>query len=84
MGRFPAQVALNWVRQQAPVIPIIGARTVEQVKQNLACLEFTLDADQVERLNKISQVELGFPHDFLNSEVPRSFLYGGMEDKIDF
>jgi aryl-alcohol dehydrogenase-like predicted oxidoreductase len=83
MGRLPAQVALNWVRQQAPVIPIIGARTAEQMKQNLACLEFTLDADQVERLNKISQVELGFPHDFLNSEVPRSFLYGGMEDKID-
>ena len=84
IGQFPAQVALNWVRQQSPVIPIIGARTAEQIMQNLACLEFTLDADQMARLNKISQVELGFPHDFLNSEVPRSFLYGGMENKIDF
>ena len=84
IGRFPAQVALNWVRQQSQVIPIIGARTAEQMQQNLACLEFTLDADQIERLNKISQVELGFPHDFLNSEVPCSFLYGGMKDKIDF
>jgi aryl-alcohol dehydrogenase-like predicted oxidoreductase len=84
IGKHPAQVALNWVRQQPRVIPIIGARTVEQVKQNIACLEFTLKADQIERLNKISKVELGFPHDFLNSEVPRSFLYGGMADKIDF
>ncbi len=83
IGKHPAQVALNWVRQQPRVVPIIGARTVEQVKQNLDCLAFTLDADQLERLDKISQVEMGFPHDFLSSEVPRSFLYGGMVDQID-
>ena len=84
IGKHPAQVALNWVRQQPRVIPIIGARTAEQVKQNLDCLAFKLDAEQMERLNKISKVELGFPHDFLKSEVPRSFLYGGMAEQIDF
>jgi aryl-alcohol dehydrogenase-like predicted oxidoreductase len=84
IGCRPAQVALNWTRQQGQIIPIIGARTAEQVKQNLACLEFNLETDQLTRLNKISQIELGFPHDFLNSEMPRSFLYGGMEDRIDF
>jgi len=84
IGQHPAQVALNWVRQQTGIIPIIGARTADQIKQNLACLEFTLNRNQLERLNKISQVALGFPHDFLNSEVPRSFLYGGMADQIDF
>ena len=84
IGRLPAQVALNWVRQQPQVLPIIGARSLEQVKQNLACLEFALDADQMERLNKISQIELGFPHDFLRGEIPRGFLYGGMGDQIDF
>jgi aryl-alcohol dehydrogenase-like predicted oxidoreductase len=84
LGQQPAQVALNWVRQQTGIIPIIGARTADQVKQNLACLDFTLNRNQLERLNKISQVALGFPHDFLTSEVPRSFLYGGMADQIDF
>jgi aryl-alcohol dehydrogenase-like predicted oxidoreductase len=84
IGRLPAQVALNWVRQQPQVLPIIGARSHEQVKQNLACLEFTLDTDQIERLNKISQIDLGFPHDFLKSETPRGFLYGGMAEQIDF
>jgi aryl-alcohol dehydrogenase-like predicted oxidoreductase len=83
IGKHPAQVALNWVRQQPQVIPILGARTVEQAQQNLACLTFTLNDDQMERLNKISKVEMGFPHDFLSSEVPRSFLYGGMVDQID-
>ena len=56
---------------------------MEQVKQNMDCLAFTLDTDQMERLDKISKVEMGFPHDFLSSEVPRSFLYGGMADQID-
>lgn len=84
IGKSPAQVALNWVRRQDQVLPILGARTAEQIKQNLACLDFTLDDAQMERLDKISQVSLGFPHDFLASEVPRSFMYGGMADKIDF
>jgi len=83
IGTHPAQVALNWIRQQPRIIPIIGARTVEQIEQNLACLTFTLNADQLERLNKISKVAMGFPHDFLSSEVPHSFLYGGMADQID-
>lgn len=84
IGKHPAQVALNWIRQQEQVIPILGARTLDQINQNLACLDFSLDAAQMERLNKISQVVLGFPHDFLNSEVPRSLMYGGMRDQIDF
>ena len=84
IGESPAQVALNWVRRQPQVIPILGARTAEQMKQNLACLTFALGDEQMERLNKISQIPLGFPHDFLTSEVPRNLMYGGMEEQIDF
>jgi len=84
IGKSPAQVALNWVRRQPQVIPILGARTAEQMKQNLACLTFALGDEQMERLNKISQIPLGFPHDFLTSEVPRNLMYGGMEEQIDF
>ena len=47
------------------------------------CLDFNLEDAQIERLNKVSQIELGFPHDFLTSEVPRNFLYGGLFDRID-
>jgi aryl-alcohol dehydrogenase-like predicted oxidoreductase len=36
-GHSPAQVALAWLRQRPqPVIPIIGARKLAQVKDNLA------------------------------------------------
>ncbi len=83
IGKPPSQVALNWLRQRDGVLPIVGARTLDQFRENCGCLEFSLEADQIERLNKVSQIELGFPHDFLTSEIPRNFLYGGFYDQID-
>ncbi len=83
LGKSSSQVALNWVRQRGGVLPIIGARTLDQFRENCDCLDFRLEDDQIERLNKVSQIELGFPHDFLTSEVPRNFLYGGLFDRID-
>ena len=85
LGCSAAQVALNWVRQQnimSPaginkIIPIIGARKETQIKDNLACLEFELTSEQMQRLNEVSKIELGFPHDFLNSEMIKDIIYGG-------
>lgn len=82
IGCSSAQVALSWLRQQE-VIPIIGARKVAQVKDNLDCINFSLSPEQTEKLNSISSIELGFPHDFFNQEMPRQFVYGGMFDSID-
>ena len=66
IGRTPAQVALTWVRQGPGVIvPLVGAKTLEQLDDNLGCLEFSLEAEQRARLDEVSQIELGFPHDFL-------------------
>jgi aryl-alcohol dehydrogenase-like predicted oxidoreductase len=85
VGCSAAQVALNWVRQQnimSPtgknkIIPIIGARKETQIKDNLACLESELTTEQMQRLNEVSKIELGFPHDFLNSEMIKDIIYGG-------
>jgi Aldo/keto reductase family len=63
--------------QKNKIIPIIGSRKEFQVKDNLACLEFVLSDDQMQRLNEISKIELGFPHDFLNSEMIKDIIYGG-------
>jgi aryl-alcohol dehydrogenase-like predicted oxidoreductase len=84
MGRTPSQVSLNWVRQQPGVIiPILDARTVPQVQDNLGCLEFTLAEEQIQQLNAVSKIELGFPHDFLASDGIRDVVYGGMFSKIE-
>lgn len=86
IGRTPSQVALNWIRQQKArgvIIPIIGARTETQIKDNLACLEFNLTADQMKRLDEISKIQLGFPHDLLDSEFGKMMAYGNKFSFID-
>ena len=84
--KTPSQVALNWIRQQlkdkAVMIPIIGARTEAQIKDNLGCLDFELTSDQLKRLEEKSKIQLGFPHDFM-SEAARVFLYGNTFSLID-
>ena len=84
VGRSPAQVALAWLRQRpVPVIPIVGARRLEQFRDNLACLDLQLNTSQVERLDTVSQIELGFPHDFYGRDLVKGMVYGGLWDKID-
>jgi aryl-alcohol dehydrogenase-like predicted oxidoreductase len=71
IGESPSQVAINWVRQQAfdnggVIVPILGARNVAHLRDNIECLEFTLDRGQMDRLTAVSQIDMGFPQDFLN------------------
>ncbi len=84
IGHTPSQVALAWLRAQpGVVIPIIGSRRVSQFKDNLACLDVTLTPEHLQRLNEVSQIDLGFPHDFLSNDVIRDRLYGGTFNSID-
>jgi aryl-alcohol dehydrogenase-like predicted oxidoreductase len=83
-GRSPAQVALAWLRHRAhPVIPIIGARKLPQVKDNMASIDVKLAPAQVDRLDAVSKIELGFPHDMYTKAMVRSLTSGGMRDLID-
>jgi len=85
IGRSPAQVALNWLRQRPqPIIPILGARTLQQLQDNLGCLDFTLSEEHLARLDEASAVDLGFPHRFLQGETVRQFAFGGALEKIDY
>lgn len=79
--RSPAQVALNWLRAKGS-IPIIGARKLEQLQDNLACVEWELTPEQIAYLDAASAIELGFPHDFLEKDGPRHFFRGATESKI--
>ena len=85
--RTPSQVALNWIRQSKKIvrnkiIPIIGAKDLLQINDNLACMEFVLSDDHIQRLNEVSKIELGFPHDFLSSDSIRNIIYGGTYSSI--
>lgn len=83
LGRSMAQVALAWLRfRSVPVIPIIGARKVSQLQDNLASLDLELSAEQLTSLDEASRVELGFPYDLYNTVMLRSMAYGGMRDRL--
>jgi aryl-alcohol dehydrogenase-like predicted oxidoreductase len=77
IGRTPSQVAINWVRQRPyRMIPILGARTEKQLKDNLGCLDFELTEEQVNCLNEASPIDLGFPHSFLGSDHVQGLIFG--------
>ena len=82
-GRTASQVALAWVRQQpfGVIVPIVGAKTVTQLRDNLGCLDFTLGTDQLAKLGEASKIDLGFPHDFLVQA--RSYIFGKTYPLID-
>ncbi len=80
----PSQVALNWVRQQPGVIiPIVGAKTEDQLNENVDSLKYSLNEEQLNRLNELTKIDLGFPHTFLNGDHIRTLIYGGTYEKID-
>ena len=82
-GRTPSQVAVSWVRHQpGKVIPIVGARTLEQIEDTLGAVGFELAPGQLERLDEASRIERGFPHEFLEQPNIRDLVYGGTWDQI--
>ena len=84
VGCTPAQVALSWVRQQPGVIvPLIGARSVEQLQENLGTLDIVLTAKQLDQLDQISSPEPSFPRSFLETETVRDIVFGGTFERID-
>lgn len=86
LGVTPTQLAIAWVRA-APfsggAIPVLGARTVEQLDEQLGALEVQLDAEVHRELGELRDFELGFPRSFLESDNVRDLVFGPVGDLID-
>lgn len=98
INRPPVQVALNWLRQKpGVVIPIFSARTVEQAKEDVGCVEWNLSPEQMRKLNEVTEpaltspiVKWGYPNDFLQFGSPaistfevKKMQYGNVGKFID-
>ncbi len=81
IGISPAQLSLAWIRQKG-VIPIIGASKLNQLKDNIASLSVTIPEEQMQQLDEVSQIELGFPHDFVLRPGAQKMIYGDMVGRI--
>ena len=57
-----AQVALAWVRQQSGITStIIGAKRIEQLKDNIASLKVVLSAEELQKINEVSPLTKQYP-----------------------
>lgn len=62
----PAQVSLAWLMNKPAVTSVIfGARSLEQLRDNLAARDVELSAEMMESLDEASQLELGYPYEFI-------------------
>ena len=84
LGATPAQVAINWSRhRQQVMIPIIGASKAKQLQDSLGCLSLKIPDELLAKLNEVSKIELGFPHEFLKSDGVKEEAFGGLYEKLD-
>ena len=84
INRPPSQVALNWIRgqQRGNIIPIIGAKKLSQLQDNLKCLDWELDQESLDFLNEETKLAPVFPHSFLSFEQVRGMIHGEKADLI--
>jgi aryl-alcohol dehydrogenase-like predicted oxidoreductase len=65
-----ARVALAWLLQRKGVMSvIIGAKTIEQLDDNLAAAELTLTPEQITKLDEVSALKPEYPGWMLARQV---------------
>ncbi len=80
----PSQVALAWLQTRPGVVlPIFGARTEEQLRDNLGAVDVELSPDQLARLDELSAIPLGFPHEFITRVRASTSVLGDALERID-
>ncbi|MCW3060911.1 MAG: aldo/keto reductase, partial [Capsulimonas sp.] len=82
-GSNPGRAAIAWASAKG-VIPVIGPRTRAQLDDNLAATSVKLSAEQIQRLDDVSAVDLGYPHELLAADAQRATMTAGHWSEIDF
>jgi len=79
-----AQVAVAWVQAQSyQQIPIVGARKISQIKDSMTASQVKLSEEQLNRLNEVSAISLGFPHHFLAADQVKDLIHSESRHRID-
>ncbi len=84
LGRSSAQVAIAWTmgRGKHGTIPIVGARTAPQLADSLGATDLQLTAEMLARLDAISKIDMGFPHEFLGRPSMARTLRGDLGERL--
>lgn len=84
----PSLIALAWLSSRGPdVFPIVGAKTLAQFEENVAFVNIALSSDELDRLDRASEIDAGFPNRFLadvrSGKMPGG-LWGVPVERIDY
>ncbi|WP_116951584.1 aldo/keto reductase [Jiangella endophytica] len=83
-GWTPARVAIAWLLSRpGDVVPIVGATSEAQLTDSLGAPGVRLPEEALARLDELSRVPRGFPHDFLDSPGIREIVYGDRWRQLD-
>lgn len=64
----PASVSLAWLLRQPQVTScIFGARTIEQLEENVKAVDVTLTDEQAKQLDEASAFDVGYPYSFMRN-----------------
>ncbi|WP_437937697.1 aldo/keto reductase [Sorangium sp. So ce341] len=64
----PAAIALAWLLAKPTVTSVIfGARSLEQLDDNLKAADVKLSAEEVQKLDDASAFEIGYPYNFIGN-----------------
>jgi aryl-alcohol dehydrogenase-like predicted oxidoreductase len=84
LGVSSAEVALAWVRSRPAVTStLIGARTLEQLRSNLASLDVTVAPEQLAALEAVSAPSLDFPAPYHGTLAPTLGFGGATVDGVE-
>ncbi|EPX56210.1 norsolorinic acid reductase [Cystobacter fuscus DSM 2262] len=79
----PGRIAIAWVSARG-VLPVIGPRTRAQLEDNLAATTVKLSDEQLRRLDELTAIPLGYPHELLGAAEQRAIMTGNRWEQIDF
>ncbi len=66
LAKTPAQVAINWLLGRSDsIVPIIGARKMEHLEDNLGADGWSLGEEHMAQLNQASEVPLSYPYEYI-------------------
>lgn len=84
VGCSSAQLALAWMMQRSAVrvIPIIGARKLSQLEDNLQAVNVELNATQIAVLDELTALTPEYPQPLFVSEFFQTMMYGEVRERI--
>ncbi|KAL2809386.1 NADP-dependent oxidoreductase domain-containing protein [Aspergillus granulosus] len=74
----PTTIALAYVLAKAPyVFPVVGGRKIEHLRENIRALDIRLTQAQIDYLESIKPLEVGYPADYIGQDPGLTGKAGG-------